>query len=66
MNQPFEMTATGQVVINGAEVLRSQMLVSAAAIALPEDFGKESAEKADLLERRLSRLEKELGLPQID
>jgi hypothetical protein len=45
----------------------SQMLVSAErfGIALPEDFGKESQEKADLLERRLSRIESALGLSPI-
>jgi hypothetical protein len=45
----------------------SQMLVSAEKfrMALPEDFGKESQEKTDLLERRLSRLEQTLGLAPI-
>lgn len=66
MHLKTEVTADGKTVVAGIGVGLdlSQMLVSADrfGIALPEDFGKESQEKADLMERRLSRLEHALGL----
>ncbi|WP_339479949.1 hypothetical protein [Pseudomonas sp. RL_5y_Pfl2_73] len=43
-------------------MLKSQMIVSAAGVSLPADFGEKDQEKAELLERRLSRLERALGL----
>ncbi|AXJ04904.1 hypothetical protein CFN16_12485 [Pseudomonas fluorescens] len=65
MHLKTEVTANGKTIVAGVGVgvVSSQMLVSAErfGIALPEDFGKGSQEKADLLERRLSRLEQALG-----
>lgn len=65
MHLKTEEAANGKTIVAGIGVglVASQMLVSAEnfGIALPEDFGKESQEKADLLERRLSRLEQALG-----
>lgn len=69
MHLKTEVTADGKTVVAGIGVGLdlSQMLVSVDrfGIALPEDFGKESQEKADLMERRLSRLEQALGLDPI-
>ena len=62
MNQPFAVADDGSVFISDAEVRTSQMIVSAAGISLPADFAEKAQEKADLLERRLARLEKKLGL----
>jgi len=62
MNKPFAITEDGGSLISGVETLRSQLIVSAVGVSLPADFGKKHQEKADLLERRLSRLESELGL----
>lgn len=53
MNQPFAVVEDGHVFINEAEILKSQMIVSAAGVSLPADFGEKAQEKADLLERRL-------------
>jgi len=64
MNQPFARTEDGGVFISDA-VLKSQAIVSAVGVSLPSDFAEKSQEKADLLERRLSRLEQALGLEPI-
>jgi hypothetical protein len=64
MNQPFARTEDGCVFISEA-VLKSQMIVSAVGVSLPADFGEKAEEKADLLERRLSRVEHALGLPPL-
>lgn len=61
MNQPFARTEDGSVFISDA-VLKSQAIVTAVGVSLPSDFAEKSQAKADLLERRLVRLEKELGL----
>ena len=61
MNQPFALNDDGSV-----SILNSQMIVSGVGISLPEDWGQKQQEKADLLERRLSRLESELGLSPLD
>ncbi|CAI8830231.1 Transcriptional regulator [Pseudomonas sp. IT-P2] len=61
MNQPFARTEDGSVFISDA-VLKSQAIVTAVGVSLPSDFAEKSQKKADLLERRLVRLEKELGL----
>ena len=64
MNQPFEVTESGQVVISQAEIDEacvSQFLVSGARVALPKDWAERQQEKADLLERRLARIESKLG-----
>lgn len=57
MNQPFAINDEGAV-----SILGSQMIASGVGIALPDDWEQKQQEKADLLERRLVRLEKELGL----
>lgn len=62
MNQPFAIDENGRNYINESEILKDQMIVSAAGISLPADFAEKAQEKADLLERRLARLENELGL----
>lgn len=61
MNQPFALDEEGRAFINESEILKSQMIVSAVGVSLPPDFAEKAQEKADLLERRLVRLEKELG-----
>ncbi|WP_223496385.1 hypothetical protein [Pseudomonas sp. A-RE-26] len=61
MNQPFAFDEEGRAFINESEILKSQMIVSAVGVSLPPDFAEKAQEKADLLERRLVRLEKELG-----
>jgi len=65
MNQPFVTAEDGRTFINESGILQSQMVVSAAGFSLPPDFADKAQEKADLLERRLTRLEKELGLDPI-
>lgn len=65
MNQPFVIAEDGRAFFNESEILKSQMVASAAGVSLPPDFADKAQEKADLLERRLTRLEKELGLDPI-
>ncbi|MBA5978768.1 hypothetical protein HT737_00225 [Pseudomonas sp. MD195_PC81_125] len=65
MSQPFAFDEEGRTYINETEVLKGQMIVSAAGISLPADFAGKAQEKADLLERRLARLEKQLSLDPI-
>lgn len=64
------VSESGQIYVAGIGVGidASQRLVSPErfGIELPEGFGKDAEEKADLLERRLSRLENELGLSPLD
>jgi len=62
------MTESGKPYAAGIGVSVSQHLVAADrfGIELPKGFGKDAKEKADLLERRLSRLESELGLSPLD
>lgn len=64
MNQPFEMR-DNEAHIAGAVIIDAGRLAGI-GVGLPEGFGEKSQDAADLLERRLSRLEKELGLPKID
>mgnify|MGYP007010095273 CR=1 FL=1 len=64
MNQPFAVAEDGHVFVSDA-VLKSQAIVSAVGVSLPADFGERAEEKADLLERRLSRLEQAFGLEPI-
>lgn len=69
MNQPFGVTEDGQVVVSVAgidEVSTSMRLFSGASIEMPEGWAGRSQEKADLLERRLSRIEAALGMPPLD
>lgn len=65
MNQPFAIAEDGQVFINKSEILKSQVMVSAVGVSLPFSFAEKEQEKADLLERRLARLEQSLGLDPI-
>jgi len=60
MDQPFAIAEDGGVFISQAEILKSQMIVSAVDASLPPDFAEKAQEKADLLERRLSDLEAEV------
>lgn len=60
MNQPFAVADDGSVFISDSEIRKSQMIVSAAGISLPADFAEKAQEKADLLERRLLKLEAEI------
>ena len=65
MSQPFAVTENGQVVFSQVAVddaCVSQLMVSGVGIELPEGWAEHSQEKADLLERRLSRLELALNL----
>lgn len=64
MNQPFARAEDGSVFISDA-VLKSQAIFSATGVSLPAACGEKIEEKADLLERRLSRLEQALGLEPI-
>jgi hypothetical protein len=61
MSQPFAFDEEGRAYVNESEILKDQMIVSAAGISLPADFAEKAQEKADLLERRLRRLEAALG-----
>lgn len=63
MNQTFEMS-DNEAHIAGAVIIDTGRFAGI-GIGLPEGFREKSQEAADLLERRLSRLEKELGLPKI-
>ena len=65
MSQLFAVTEEG--VFLSEAIFCSQMLVAPAkfGIGLPEVLGNDAQEKADLLERRLSRLEQALGLDPI-
>ena len=65
MTQPFAFDEEGRAYIGESEILKGQMIVSAAGISLPADFAEKAQDKADLIERRLYRLEKELGLNPI-
>lgn len=62
MNQPFAIAEDGQVLIKKSEILESQMIVSPIGVSLPDDFAEKAQEKADLLERRLRRIELALGI----
>jgi hypothetical protein len=68
MNTPFAVGDTGQVFISQADIrdgIAAKILVSGTSVGLPEGWAErsaaEAAEKADLLERRLLRLEFALG-----
>lgn len=65
MNQPFCVTEDGQVFISEAEAddgCASMRLISGAGIEMPEAWAERAQEKADLLERRLLRIEHALGI----
>jgi len=61
MNQPFAINDDGSV-----SILGSQMIASGVGIALPDDWEQKQQEKADLLERRLQRIESALGFDATD
>lgn len=65
MSQPLAVTEEG--VFLSEAVFFSQMLVAPAkfGIGRPDVLGNDAQEKADLLERRLLRLEQALGLDPI-
>jgi hypothetical protein len=65
MNQPFAFNEEGMTFINESEIRKSQVIISGAGASLSPDFAEKAQEKADLLERRLARLEKQLGLNPI-
>ena len=65
MNQPFVVTDDGKVTMNGAKIQDGQYLVSADRFVIKLGAGTTEAEKAELVERRLSRLENELGLSSL-
>lgn len=60
MNQPFEV-ADENVAINGSIIVGADRF-AVSGEGFPEEFGRVGQEKVDLLERRLSRLEKVLDL----
>lgn len=65
MNRPFVID-DGRVYITSTETLKSQIIVSGLGIGLPDDFSCREKNKADVLERRLQRLEATLGLRPLD
>lgn len=62
MNQSFASAGDGQVFITEAEIRESQIAFSDAGVSLSPDFAEKTREKADLLERRLRRIELALGI----
>lgn len=63
MNQPFEV-AGHNVAIKSTYIVDAGKFAGC-GLGLPEDFAGQSQEKTDLLERRLSKLERALGLSAI-
>lgn len=63
MNQPFEILDR-EAHITGAVIIDSGRFAGI-GIGMPEGLGDESQEKADLIERRLLRLETALGLEPV-
>ncbi|MNF35831.1 hypothetical protein D3C85_1445980 [compost metagenome] len=63
MNSPYEI-ADDKFTIKGACIVDAGRFAGVGR-GLLEDLGKVSQEKADLLERRLSRLEQAFGLDPI-
>lgn len=61
MSNPF-IIQDGSVIISQADVVSAQIIACA---GLPVEFGAESEMQADLLERRLARLEQALSLDPI-
>lgn len=64
MSNPF-IIQDGNVIIEGAENSYHLAEFSGVGVGLPSDFGAESQKQADLLERRLCRIESVLGLGPI-
>lgn len=60
MNQPFEVGKRKTSIQHSVIVEAGRF--AGVGIGLPDEFAVGAQEKADLLERRLVRLEKELGL----
>lgn len=69
MNTPFGVNEDGRIFISEAQVKEGCMpirIVSGMGIEMPEGWAERAQEKADLLERRLSRLENAMGLNPLD
>jgi hypothetical protein len=64
MSQPFVVKEDGNIAISKAE-LSKQFVVNAKYVSLADRALKAQGEKADLIERRLQRLEEALGLEAI-
>ncbi len=62
MSQSFGIFEDGQLFIRESEMRKSQLFLSGVGVSLPPDFAELTQEKADRLERRLARVEQELGL----
>jgi len=63
MNQPFEVS-DHEIRISG-DVIIDAGRFAGIGIGLPDELAVDAQEKADLMERRLSRLEAALGLEPI-
>jgi hypothetical protein len=63
MNHSFEVSE-GETHINGAIIIDAGRFAGI-GIGLPDELAVDAQEKADLIERRLSRLEGVLGLEAI-
>ncbi|WP_124407330.1 hypothetical protein [Pseudomonas sp. R4-39-08] len=63
MNQPFEVSDR-KPRING-EVIIDAGRFAGIGIGLPDELAADAHEKADLIERRLSRIEETIGLGPI-
>jgi hypothetical protein len=63
MNQPFEVS-DHEARISGAGIIDAGRFAGI-GIGLPDELAVDAQEKADLMERRLSRLEAALGLEPI-
>lgn len=64
MDQPYEVKDDGTIVISGAE-LAKHFIVSAERLTLSKGVEQSRQEKADLIERRLQRIEEALALEAI-
>lgn len=65
MQAPFVVTADGTLCISEAAITESRLICPGLGLGLSESFGEEAQKQADLLERRLSRIEQTLGLGPI-
>jgi hypothetical protein len=64
MNQPFEASDL-ETRISGAVIIDAGRFAGI-GIGLPDELAVDAQEKADLIERRLSRIEAALGLTSTD
>ncbi|MDR8369230.1 hypothetical protein NM213_04800 [Pseudomonas lactis] len=63
MNQPFEVSDHGTRI--SGDVIIDAGRFAGVGIGLPDEIAMDAQEKADLLERRLLRIERALGLSPI-